>query len=189
MARLKQGLTQVYTGDGKGKTTAAMGLAMRAVGQGLRVCVVQFLKSRGWQTGERTAAERLAPDLEIHCFAAERWGDRSQAEADTPWWELPPSEEDFRKAREGVAFLRDALAAERHDVVIADEILGALKAGLISLDDVSRIVRGRPARVELVLTGRAVPPEIIEAADLVTEMKAVKHPYESGVEARKGIEY
>jgi cob(I)alamin adenosyltransferase len=189
MGALERGLVQVYTGAGKGKTTAAMGLAMRAVGQGMRVCVVQFLKSPSWRSGERVSAERLAPELEMHPFGAEQWGDRGEAEDGAPWWQLSPSEEDRRRAGEGIAFLRDALVSGEHDVVIADEILGALKGELVSLDDIMAIIRGRPPRVELVLTGRAAPPEIIEAADLVTEMKLVKHPYERGVEARRGIEY
>jgi cob(I)alamin adenosyltransferase len=189
MAEPMKGLVQVYTGAGKGKTTAALGLALRAAGHGLRVCVVQFLKSPARQTGEQIAARRLAPELEIHAFGAQEWGDRGDAAEDTPWWDLPPSEEDRRKAGEGLAFLRDALASGSYDLVVADEVLGAVKGGLLSLEDVMAILRERPATVELVLTGRAAPPVIVEAADLVTEMNPVKHPYERGIEARKGIEY
>ncbi len=189
MSPLERGMVHVYTGAGKGKTTAAMGLAMRAIGQGMRVCVVQFLKGRSWQSGERLTAKRLAPELEIHPFGADQWGDRREGEEDTPWWQLPPSQEDRRRAREGLAFLRSALAGGRYDVVVADEVLGALRGGLIPLDGVMEIIRDRPPRVELVLTGRAAPAEVVEAADLVTEMKSVKHPYERGVEARRGIDY
>jgi cob(I)alamin adenosyltransferase len=188
MGRLSKGLVQVYVGAGKGKTTAALGLALRAVGHGLRVCVVQFLKG-GWESGERTAAARLAPELEVHSFGAAQWGDRSQTEDGTPWWEIPPSEDDRRKAREGLAFARGAVSSGDYDVVILDEVLGALKGGLLLLEDVMGVMRARSLRVELILTGRTAPPEVIEAADLVTEMTAVRHPYERGVQARRGIEY
>ncbi len=183
-----EGRVQVYTGNGKGKTTAALGTAFRAVGHGLRVCVVQFLKG-GWKSGERSAAERLAPELVIRAFGAAQWGDRSKASADTPWWELPPSEDDRSQAREGMEFARGAVASGEWDIVVLDEVFGALARGLISLDEVLELIRSRPAEVELILTGRDAPPEVIEAADLVTEMVEVKHPFRHGVKARKGIEY
>ena len=183
-----EGRVQVYAGNGKGKTTAALGTALRAVGHGLRVCVVQFLKG-GWESGERSAAERLAPELEIRAFGAAQWGDRSKASADTPWWELPPSEDDRSQAREAMEFARGAVAGGEWDIVVVDEVFGALARGLISLDDVLGLIRTRPARVELILTGREAPPEVVEAADLVTEMAEVKHPFRRGVKARKGIEY
>jgi len=188
MGRLTEGLVQVYTGAGKGKTTAALGLAMRAAGQGLRVCIVQFLKG-GWESGERKAAARLSPEIEIYAFGAAQWGDHSQADADTPWWELPPSDDDREKAREAMLFARRALTGGEYDIVVLDEILGALTGQLISLHQVIDLIRARPDTVELVLTGRVAPPEILEAADLVTEMNAVKHPYSRGVKARRGIEY
>jgi len=183
-----EGRVQVYTGNGKGKTTAALGTALRAVGHGLRVCVVQFLK-KGWESGERSAAKRLAPELEIRAFGAAQWGDRSKASAGAPWWELPPSEEDRSQAREAMEFARSAVAGGKWDIVVVDEVFGALARGLISLDDVLGLIRTRPARVELILTGREAPPEVVEAADLVTEMAEVKHPFRRGVKARKGIEY
>ncbi|MBE9565831.1 MAG: cob(I)yrinic acid a,c-diamide adenosyltransferase [Proteobacteria bacterium] len=188
MARLQQGLVQVYTGSGKGKTTAALGLALRAVGHGLRVCFVQFMKSDR-STGERAAAARLHPELEIHVFSAPHWGDRSQASKDTPWWNLPPSDEDKKQAGEGLLFAQRALSGGEYDIVVLDEVFGALARGLISLDQVMGLIRTKSTEVELILTGRDAPPEVIESADLVTEMNAVKHPYERGVSARKGIEY
>jgi cob(I)alamin adenosyltransferase len=185
---LARGLVQVYTGDGKGKTTAALGLALRAVGYGLRVCFIQLMKGER-DLGERKAAAGLAPGLEIHCFAAARWGDRSHAVADTPWWKLPPSDEDRAKAQEGLEFAHQALVSENYDIVILDEVFPALSYQLISLDQVTNLICAKRPQVELVLTGRGAPPEVIAAADLVTEMKAVKHPYDRGLPARKGIEY
>ena len=183
-----EGRVQVYAGNGKGKTTAALGTALRAVGHGLRVCVVQFMK-KGWDSGERLAAKRLAPELEIRAFGAAQWGDQSKASSGTSWWELPPSEEDRSQAREAMEFARGAVAGGEWDIVVVDEVFGALAHGLISLDEVMELIRTRPAEVELILTGRDAPPEVIEAADLVTEMVEVKHPFRRGVMARKGIEY
>lgn len=188
MSRLTQGFVQVYTGPGKGKTTAALGLALRAVGHGLRVCFVQFIKGDR-STGERAAAARLHPELEIHVFSAPHWGDRSQASKDTPWWDLPPSDEDRKQASEGLLFAQRALSGGEYDLVVLDEVFGALARGLISLDQVMGLIRAKSPAVELVLTGRNAPAEVIESADLVTEMAEVKHPYKRGVPARKGIEY
>ena len=188
MGKLSQGFVQVYTGPGKGKTTAALGLAMRAAGHGLRVCFVQFMKG-DWDSGERKAAARLSPEIEIYSFAAPQWGDRSQAGEDTPWWELPPSQEDRQQAREGMLFARRAVTGGDYRVVVLDEVFAALALGLVPLDDLLGLLADKPADVELVLTGRGAPPEVVRVADLVTEMKAVKHPYSRGVKARRGIEY
>jgi len=188
MPELPEGLVQVYTGSGKGKTSAALGLALRAVGHGLRVCLIHFLK-RGWPSGELAAAPRLAPELEVRVFGSERWGDRTGAADDTPWWELPPSDEDRSQAQEALASAKEALTSGRWDIVILDEVLGALKGGLISLDQVLSFICAKPPNVEVVLTGREAPPEVIKVADLVTEMVEVKHPYQRGLTARKGIEY
>jgi len=188
MGRLARGLVQVYTGPGKGKTSAALGLAMRAAGHRLRVCFIQFLKG-DWEQGERKAAARLSPELEMHAFAAPHWGDQGKADKRTPWWQLPPSEQDRSQAQQGMAFARQALTGGEYDIVVLDEILMAVKLNLISVEELTSLLRAKPAGVELVLTGREAPDEIITAADLVTEMKAVKHPYQRGVKARKGIEY
>ena len=161
---------------------------MRAVGHGLRVCFVQFLKGE-WESGEGKAAPLLSPGLELHVFGAPQWGERSKAAGGTPWWELPPSEEDRRQAQEGILFAHRAVTSGEYDIVVLDEVLGAVKLGLVSLDEVMGLMSSKPATVELVLTGRDAPDEVVKAADLVTEMKAVKHPYERGVKARRGIEY
>jgi cob(I)alamin adenosyltransferase len=188
MARLSEGLVQVYTGNGKGKTTAALGLALRAAGHGLRTCIIQFMK-RGWVSGERTAIARLAPEVEIHVFGSERWGDSSKASQGTPWWELPPSEEDRAQAQEALAFGRKAVTGGDWNIVVLDEVLGALAHELLSLDQLLSLICAKPPAVELVLTGRDAPPDIIAGADLVTDMQEVKHPFRRGVKARRGIEF
>lgn len=188
MARLTEGMVQVYTGGGKGKTTAAIGLAIRAAGHGLRTCFVQFMK-RGWESGEREALARLSPEVEVHVFGSEQWGDPSAAPEGTSWWMLPPSQADRDQAQEALAYGRAALTAGAWDLVVLDEVLGALYAGLISLEQVLEMICARPPQVELVITGREAPPEIIAAADLVTEMQEVKHPFLRGVKARRGIEF
>jgi len=188
VAASDQGLVHVYTGDGKGKTTAALGLALRAVGHGLRVCFIQFMKG-DMDLGERTAATRLAPELEIHWFCAPRWGDASKAPPGTPWWQLPPSDEDRSQAQEGIAFARRALTGGGYRLVILDEVFQALRCHLISLDQVLSLVCAKPPAIELILTGRGAPDDIIRVADLVTEMKPIKHPYDKGILARRGIEY
>jgi cob(I)alamin adenosyltransferase len=188
MPPLDQGLVQVYTGDGKGKTTAALGLAIRAIGHHLRVCFIQFAKSNR-DKGEGRSVGRFAPDLETQSFAAAHWGDPGKAPPGTPWWLLPPSDEDRSKAQEGLVFALRSLTGGDYDVVILDEILAALAHGLVSLEQVMELIAAKPPTVELVLTGRNAPAEIIDAADLVTEMRAVKHPFERGIPARRGIEY
>ncbi len=178
MADVKpHGLVVVLTGEGKGKTTAALGMAMRAVGHDRCVAVVQFVKAA--ECGEHRAAERLAPHLEIH-----RMG-----RGFVPPLGEGPIEEHGRAAAEAVDFTRRLLEGGRHDLVIADEVLSAVALGLVSTEDVVGLVAARPAGVHLVLTGPDAPAEIIERADLVTEMRSLKHPYERGVEAQPGIEF
>lgn len=174
--RLEQGHIQVYTGDGKGKTTCAFGLALRAVGQGFQVYFIQFLK--GQDTGEIRAAERLAPELTLKGFGRPVLVNLKN-----------PAPEDLALAREGLDMARQVIAAGDHDLVILDEINVAMAYGLIPVGEVLDMLRRRPAHVEVVLTGRAAPPEIIELADLVTEMMPLKHYWEAGVKARRGIEW
>jgi cob(I)alamin adenosyltransferase len=173
---LTRGQVQVYTGNGKGKTTAALGLAFRAVGRGLKVCIVQFIKGGG-QYGEHVAAERLAPLLTIHQTGRDCWIYKDN---------LDP--EDIKLAHETLELARTALIGGEYDLVILDEINGAAWFGLIEVDDILALIAARPENVELVLTGRSADPRVIEAADLVTEMVEVKHYYQAGVQARLGIE-
>jgi cob(I)alamin adenosyltransferase len=174
--RLPQGLIQVYTGDGKGKTTCALGLALRAVGQGFKVYMVQFLKGR--ETGEMQAAARLAPDLTLRSFGRPGLVNlRSPAPAD------------LDLARQALDLAETLINAGEHDLVILDEINLALTYNLIPLDEVLTMLRERPPWVEVVLTGRQAPPEVVALADLVTEMRPVKHYFEAGVKSRRGIEW
>jgi len=165
---------QVYTGEGKGKTTAALGLALRACGSGLRVFLVQFAKGR--PSGELAALARFADLVTVRQFGREGFilGE--------------PEPEDRELARAGWQEARRA-ATRGHDLLILDEIGIALHYGLVDTAEVLALVRDKPAGLELVLTGRRMPDEILQAADLVTEMREVKHYHARGVPARRGIEY
>lgn len=173
---LEYGLVQVYTGNGKGKTTASLGLALRAVGRGMRVCMIQFIKGGG-PYGEHMAAAKFSPLLTIHQTGRDTWLFQDN---------LDP--EDVRIARESLDLGRQVLTGGAYDLVILDEINGAAWFGLISADDILALISRKPPQVELVLTGRNADSRVIDAADLVTEMVEVKHYYQQGVQARIGIE-
>ncbi|MBV5339952.1 MAG: cob(I)yrinic acid a,c-diamide adenosyltransferase [Deltaproteobacteria bacterium] len=172
---LDQGCVQVYTGDGKGKTTAALGLALRAVGRGLKVCVFQFIKGGGCY-GEHLAAEKLKPLLTI--IQSGRPG----------WVNTKDITEDRRVAQEAFLQARMLLTSGGFDLFICDEINGAVGFGLIDVQQVLELITLKPEKTELVLTGRNAHEKVIEAADLVTEMREIKHYYNAGVPARTGIE-
>ena len=174
--RLEQGLVQVYTGDGKGKTSAAFGLALRAVGRGLKVYVIQFIKG-GFDYGELYVVERL-PNFKLKAFG------RGKFVTD-----VSPAEDDVRLAKEAFELAREVVSGGEYDVVVLDEINVALHLKLVGIEEVVDLIRRKPKHVELVLTGRSAPSEVVELADLVTEMREVKHPYTKGVPPRKGIEY
>jgi cob(I)alamin adenosyltransferase len=174
--KLERGCVQVYTGNCKGKTTAALGLAFRAVGRGLKVIMIQFMKGGG-PYGEHLAAARLAPDLTIIPTGREGWVNKDN-----------PATEDIELAQNALSLAREKLVSGQFDLVILDEINGAIGFGLISVSDVLDLISLRPAAVELVLTGRNADPSIMDAADLVTEMVEIKHYYKAGVPARIGIE-
>jgi len=179
---LEKGLVQIYTGDGKGKTTAAFGLALRAAGQGNKVLIYQFLKPPSLDIGER--------------FALQLGAVRIRTEAlDTPW-DMSKSFEDEKAVAKMRAAIREALeriaqTAEKrfYDVLILDEIVFCLSKGLAELEDIKNIIDRRDPVVEIVMTGRGATGELIELADLVTEMKNIKHPFEKGLSARRGIEF
>jgi cob(I)alamin adenosyltransferase len=172
----KRGLIQVYTGQGKGKTTAALGLALRAAGHGLRVEIVQFLK--GWPGyGELKGVDWL-PTVAIHAFGRSGWIHPDH-----------PEPEDFDRAANALAFAHQLLAGGDADIVILDEVNVALDYGLLSLADLLGLLDAKPPAMELILTGRNAPPALIQRADLVTEMRLVKHPYDQGIKARRGVEF
>jgi len=176
LTKLEKGLVQVYTGAGKGKTSAAFGLALRAIGRGLKVYVVQFIKG-GFDYGELYVIDKL-PNLTLKAFGRGKFVVAK-----------PPEREDVELAEEALRLAKKVVSGGEYDVVVLDEVNVALSLKLISLDDVLRLVKTKPKHVELVLTGRSAPDEIIEAADLVTEMREVKHPFSKGFPARKGIEH
>jgi cob(I)alamin adenosyltransferase len=173
--KLAQGMVQVYTGEGKGKTTCALGLGLRAVGRGFKVFMIQFMK--GQDSGELHSLERLAPDFTIRQFGRRGFIKKGQ-----------PHPEDLTKAGEALALAQKIITGGVYDLVILDEVNVALHLGLLNLPQVLELIRARPAHVEVVLTGRNAPPEIMAAADLVTEMKNIKHYFAAGVPARPGIE-
>jgi cob(I)alamin adenosyltransferase len=174
--KLEKGLVQVYTGNGKGKTSAAFGLALRATGRGLKVCIIQFIKG-GFDYGELYVADKL-PGLKLKAFGRGKFVS-----------EKKPDKEDVDLAEEALKTAEEAVKSREYDVIVLDEVNVALNLKLIRTERVLQLIKEKPAQTELVLTGRKAPKEIIETADLVTEMVEVKHPYNKGFKARKGIEY
>jgi cob(I)alamin adenosyltransferase len=179
MGKLKKGYIQVYTGDGKGKTTAAVGIATRAAGNEYRVIMVQFLK--GGATGELESAKKLYPYFSIHRFEKPRGF----------FWTLNDAEKQELKQeiQEAYKFCLKQLEERNCDILILDEIMGALGNKLVTEDQILELMNRKPEDIELIMTGRNVPEKVIERANLVTEMKAIKHYFDEGVPARKGIEF
>lgn len=194
--RIENGLVQVYTGHGKGKTTAALGLAMRAAGHGYKVRVIQFMKGTGYY-GELAAASRLGPELEIRHFGRDCPFSESIASGEMKCTGCGAcfvkkgevTTKDIEMAAEALILSMATIKNAEADIAILDEIGNAIYFDLVLIEDCVRLIQAKPAGVELVLTGRNMPQEIIEMADLVTEMKLVKHPFATGVPARRGIEY
>ena len=175
MSGLDQGFVQLYTGDGKGKTTAALGLVLRAAGKGLRPLVLQFMKADpSW--GEIVALERLG--VPVRQCGLDHWVIKGEA-----------TQEDLAAATAGFQTARELVAAGGYDVVVLDELVTAVFFELVPLQAVLDLIAAKPRGVELVITGRRAPQELVDAADLVTEMKPVKHYYDAGVHARSGIEF
>ncbi len=174
---MQPGIIQVYTGDGKGKTTAAIGLAVRAYGRGLKVKVFQFLKSPGG-SGEHWAFLSFNPPLHIYPLGSGEF-----------ILNRPPSPAEIASTADGWKQVEKALCSDTLDLIVVDELSHVINQNLLPLEKVLAVLKGKPARLELVLTGRDMPSEIIALADLVTEMKSVKHPYQKGLPAREGIEY
>jgi cob(I)alamin adenosyltransferase len=171
----KLGLVQVYTGNGKGKTTAALGLSFRALGNGLNVAMVQFMKpDQG--SGEYVMSKEVKNFTLLPCGLKHLVDPKNI------------TKEDLAAAREAFSVVKELLYSERYDLFIIDEINVAMGWKLIDVKDVINMLSGRPKNVEVVLTGRYAPDEILEYADLVTEMRMIKHPYDKGIGPRKGIE-
>ncbi len=175
---MEKGYIQVYTGDGKGKTTAALGLGMRAAGRGLKVLMIQFLK--GTHTGELESIKKLTPG-----FSVLRFGETSKF-----FFSMDQTEKDELKRRinEELDSLAEIIRKDRCDVLILDEMLGTIENGLVSLERVLEILDTKPEGMEMVLTGRVLPYQIAQRAHLITEMRAIKHYFDIGVPARDGIE-
>lgn len=169
-----KGFTQVYTGNGKGKTTAALGLSLRAAGAGLRVYIIQFLKKGDYS--EIKALERFSGQIQVEQYGQGRFV-RGR-----------PAPEDVESARNGLNKAREVIQSGNHQLVVLEEANVAMSLGLIDSGELIELIDQKPDHVELVITGRDAPPELVDRADLVTEMKEVKHYYQKGVQARIGIE-
>ena len=175
----KDGLVIVYTGKGKGKTTAALGMALRAVGYNYKICMIQFIKG-SWHYGEMTSSKRLEPEFELTAIGKGFVGiidDKS------------PIELHKEIAAEALHIAKEKIQSKKYDIVILDEINYAINLGLIKLEDVLEIIKMKPLNVNLVLTGNHAKDEIIQVADLVTEMREIKHPFKEGIKAKKGIDF
>jgi len=175
----KDGLVIVYTGGGKGKTTASLGLALRAVGYNHKICMIQFIKG-SWHYGEMDSSKRLEPEFEI--IAA---GKGFVGIID----DTSPKEEHEKVAKEAINICKEKIQSEKYNVIILDEVNYAINLGLIDVNDVLDLIKTKPPRLNLVLTGNYAMPGIIELADLVTEMKEIKHPFQKGIKAKKGIDF
>ena len=176
LSKYERGLVFVYTGNGKGKTTAAMGQALRAVGHGLKVLVIQFMKGKKY--GEVIAAEKYLPTITI-----------CQCGLDSFVMRKNPAPVDVELAQQGLNMAGKALLSGEYHLVILDEINVAMDFGLISIDDVVNMIKNKAPSVDLILTGRYAPPEIIELADTVSEVNEIKHHYAKGIKERAGIEF
>jgi cob(I)alamin adenosyltransferase len=173
---MKKGLLLVHTGNGKGKTTAALGLAMRALGHGLKVCIIQFIKGT-WKYGELTAAKCFEDLLEIHVMGKGFT------------WKSEDLEADKQVAQEAWQFAKPRLTSDEYALVILDELTYLIKYGFVEEAEILDALANKRDDLHIVVTGRDASPGLIEAADLVTEMVAIKHPFEQGVKAQKGIEF
>lgn len=175
-SRNRKGYIQVYTGDGKGKTTAALGLALRAAGHGMKVYIGQFLKGQTY--GELLSVKKLSPLIKI-----EQFGRRGFIHVTRN-----PDEADIKRAKRGLKKCLEAMLSKKYRIIILDEINVAVDFNLLSQEDVHKFLDQKPVEVEIILTGRFAPASILKRADLVTEMKEKKHYYQKGVRARDGIE-
>jgi cob(I)alamin adenosyltransferase len=173
------GLTIVYTGKGKGKTTAALGIALRATGYKKKICMIQFIKG-SWHYGEIDSSKKLEPEFEMITAGKGFVGiidDKS------------PKEDHKKNAKEAIRISNEKIQSGNYDIVILDEINYAVNLDLISIDDVLKLIKSKPKRMNLILTGNYARNEVIDIADLVTEMREIKHPFQKGIKAKKGIDF
>jgi cob(I)alamin adenosyltransferase len=173
---LKKGLLMVLTGKGKGKTTSALGMAFRALGHGFRVCVIQFIKGN-WKCGELESAKRFDDLLDFHVMGKGFT------------WESDNLEEDTKIAQEAWNFAKETINSGKYKMVILDELTYLIKYKMVNEDEIVNFLLNRPYDLNVIVTGRDASKLLIESADLVTEMVSIKHPYDSGIKAQKGIEY
>jgi cob(I)alamin adenosyltransferase len=176
MSKLKQGFIQIYTGNGKGKSTAAIGQAVRAAGFGLKTYIAQFMKE--YPYNELNSLKRLSEWILIEQFGGDDFVYKKEL----------PGEEELAKAKKGLQTAREKMLGGEYDVIILDEAIVAIYFKLIETKELVEFIKIKPENVELILTGRYCPEELIELADLVTEMKEVKHYYQKGITSRRGIE-
>ena len=173
---LKRGLVQIFTGEGKGKTSAALGVVIRALGHGLRVCVVVFMKG-DYPYSEWDFLSKL-PNVKIARYGFRTFTDPTNVKP-----------EEIEQAKQALAVAREAMLSGSYDLIMLDEVNVAVAWKLVELDEVTRLIRDKLPKVELILTGRQADAKLIEMADLVTECLKIKHPYDKGIMARKGIDY
>jgi cob(I)alamin adenosyltransferase len=174
-----EGLVIVYTGKGKGKTTAALGMALRAIGHDYTICMIQFIKG-SWHYGEMSSSKRLEPEFELTAVGKGFVGILD---------DKTPKEVHQKIAREAIDIAKQKILSGKYNIIILDEINYAVNLGLVDLDNVMDLIKSKPKGVTLVLTGNHVREEIIDAADLVTEMREIKHPFQKGIRAKKGIDF
>lgn len=172
----KQGLVMVITGDGKGKTTSAFGQALRAIGHGYRICIIQFMKGRAY--GEVMAIEKYLPDIDLYQYGLDSFVMRDH-----------PAPVDIELAHQGVEKAKEVITSGRYDMVILDEINVVLDFKLVPEDEVLALVKSKPPEVDLILTGRYATPKLQDIADMVSEVREIKHHYNAGVKNQTGIEY
>ena len=204
MPKEHQGLIQVFTGNGKGKTTSSLGLGLRAIGQGFKVYIIQFLKSG--DTGELFSIKKYLPNMTITQFGIQKLTERQlkidQYEQKKPeeieikptgpkgeYYYFAPDELEREACRRGLEHAKHIINSGEHEIVILDEINCALSKSLISIQETIKMLDEKPKHVEVLMTGRGAPKEIIDRADLVSEIKEIKHPFHKGILARRGIEY
>lgn len=174
-----EGMVIVYTGGGKGKTTASLGMALRAIGHGYKICMIQFIKG-SWHYGEMSSSKRLEPEFELTAVGKGFVGILD---------DNTPRQTHREIAQQAIKISKEKLVSKKYDIVILDEINYAVNLGLVDISQVLDLVKSRPPHVTVVLTGNYAKAELVEIADLVTEMKQIKHPFERGKRAKKGIDF